>query len=124
MKKNKKLFFISSLCLIIGFSFSLIFSKNVQAIIAQENMEGSPDSNENHFIWGIMSQLQTPDDPGCNAVAQAALLAEGISSEGAATIATEACNGIASMKTNMERDMSSAGESSETNLWKRLIGMP
>ncbi len=104
-------FFLSGFFIVFG------LLNNAQAI-EQENMEGSPDDNENHFIWGIMSQLQTPDDSDCNAVAQTELLSEGIAAGEAAIIATEACAGIASMRTNMESDMSSGGEGAETNLWE------
>jgi len=95
---------------------SVFWVQSVKAI-TNEEMEGSPDQNEDHFVWDIMSQLQTPDDPDCSTVAQATLIAEGIEAGEAADISIEACSGLASMRTDMQGDMNSGGEGIETNLW-------
>jgi hypothetical protein len=99
------------------FLFSMVLLSSDALAIADENMTGNPDENENHFIWGIMSQLQTPDDSDCSSIAESTLISEGVSAGEAASIATEACAGIASMRTDMQSDMNSGGEGIETNLW-------
>ena len=83
------------------------------------NFDGSPDTNPNHFIWSIMDQMDAPDDPDCSTLVNAFLNTDGTVPAGdRSAIASAACNGIASMKTNMQSGMNGGGsESVETNLF-------
>jgi len=112
----KKTTLIPTLLLVAGVFMAFTLVAKAQTI-TDEELEGSPDQNENHFVWGIMSQLQTPDDPDCTTVAIAALNAGGIYEGQATEIATLACSGIARMRTDMQSDMNSGSEGIETNLW-------
>lgn len=90
------------------------------AVITEEEMEGNPIDNPNHFVWDVMAEMQTPDDPDCEDVAEAALLAGGVPAGEVAGPRDGACEGLASMRTNMESGMSGGADSTETNLWDAL----
>ncbi len=111
MKKTLILIFI------FAFAVSLAPVEKARAVITEEEMSGNPIDNEDHFIWDLMAQLQTPDDPDCEDVAEAALLAGGIPAESVAGPRDGACAGMASMRTNMESGMGGGGEAVETNLF-------
>lgn len=111
MKKILSLIFIVILAAI------LIPAQKASAITEAE-MQGDPMDNENHFIWDVMAEMQTPDDPDCEDVAEAALIAGGITDAEQREGPREgACAGLASMRTNMESGMGGGDESTETNLW-------
>ncbi|OGI17713.1 MAG: hypothetical protein A3J63_02885 [Candidatus Moranbacteria bacterium RIFCSPHIGHO2_02_FULL_40_12b] len=104
-------------CLVIGLVLFFAPAKKASAVITEAEMDGDPMDNENHFIWDVMAQMQTPDDLDCEDVAEAALLAGGIPAENVAGPRDGACEGLASMRTNMESGMGQGDESVETNLW-------
>lgn len=106
-----------ALCLIIGLALFLVPAKKASAVITEAEMQGNPIDNENHFIWDVMAQLQTPDDPDCEDVVEAALLAGGVAPGDIAGPRDGACSGIASMRSNMESGMSEGADSTETNLF-------
>lgn len=92
--------------------------RNAKAVVNEESMNGDPMSNENHFVWDLMADMQTPDDPDCPTLASAALAGtEGMGAEQISTMAGMACSSLAQMKTSMQSDMSSGNEGIETNLF-------
>src|SRR3989338_5558353 len=105
------------LCFVFALVIAFAPAKKASAVISEGEMQGDPMDNENHFIWDVMAQMQTPDDPDCEDVAEAALLAGGIPAENVAGPRDGACEGLASMRTNMESGMGQGDESVETNLW-------
>lgn len=117
---RKKLFFLGILVM------SGVFG-TIRMADAVE-FEGSPDDNPNHFVWSLMSQMQTPDDPDCPALAAAALQGV-IPQEEVSMVSTMACSGLASMRTNMQSGMNASEEESmETNLfdaedWHNVTGL-
>ena len=99
--------------IIIVFSFAAVPIFKASALV----YEVSPESDPDHFVWALMADMQTPDDHDCSTLAHAMLDADGTIPEGAhSEITTAACDGLASMRTNMEADMN-AGGAVETNLW-------
>lgn len=107
-----------ALCLAVGLVIFLVPTKKASAVITEEEMNGNPIDNEDHFVWDIMAELQTPDDPDCTTVAEAALIAGGITNaEQRSGPLAGACNGIASLRENMESGMSGGADSTETNLF-------
>lgn len=107
-----------TLCITIGLILFLASAKKASAVITEEEMQGNPIDNENHFIWDVMAQLQAPDDPDCTSVVTTFLSANGITDEGQrSTITSSACTGIASLRTNMESGMNEGTDSTETNLF-------
>lgn len=83
----------------------------------EAELSGNPIDNADHFVWDLMAQMQAPDDPDCTAIAGAALIAGGVSSENVAGPRDGACTALASMRSTMESGMSNGAESTETNLW-------
>lgn len=101
------------IALAVIFIFAISTTSSAKALV----YEGDPSGNANHFVWGLMSSMETPDDADCSSLALALLNSDGTIPAGErAAIATAACNGIASMRTNMQSDMQSGG-AVETNLW-------
>ncbi|EKD46784.1 MAG: hypothetical protein ACD_67C00063G0001 [uncultured bacterium] len=112
MKKTLTTFLLATLFLALGTSDSA-------KAFDQENMQGDPMSNANHFVWSVFAQLQTPDDVDCPTVATSALESDGIPAEQAASIAVMACGNLSQMRTQMESGMNGGeGESMETNLFE------
>lgn len=107
----------TALLLIAALVFGFMPASETKAVV---DFDGSPDDNPNHFVWSLMSQMQTPDDPDCASLATAALAGESFGESGptAEQIAAMACNGLATMRTSMQSDMNGAeDESMETNLF-------
>lgn len=106
-----------TLCSIITLALLLMPAGKASAVITDAETQGNPIDNADHFVWDIMAQLQTPDDPDCTAVAGAALLAGGVPAEEIAGPRDGACSGIASLRTNMQSGMSNGADTTETNLF-------
>lgn len=87
--------------------------------VTEDEMNGDPMDNTNHFVWDLMASMQAPDDPDCSTLAATALEGtEGMTPEMIANVAGMACDSLAQMRTQMESDMSGMeGESVETNLF-------
>lgn len=92
--------------------------RNAKAVVTEESMNGDPMSNENHFIWDLMADMQTPDDPDCPSLASTALAGTaGMDATQISQVATMACNNLAQMRTSMESGMGEGSDSVETNLF-------
>lgn len=114
MKKASALF-LALVILIVSAPIS-----KVAAEISENEMNGNPMDNEDHFIWDVMENLQTPDDSDCLSVAQSALIASGLTTEEASMPASNACEGLENMQSEMESGMPDGEgetESIETNLF-------
>ena len=80
-------------------------------------MQGNPMDNEKHFIWDVMTQLQTPDDADCTTVAETFLSTNGVTDAAQrSSVASTACAQIAPIKTGMSEAAVTGNESVETNL--------
>lgn len=108
-----------SIFLALIFSIATLLTMKAHAAVDPDTMEGDPMSNANHFIWDLMADMQTPDDPDCADLAETALEGtEGMTSETITEVAGIACESLATMRTQMQADMNEMeGESVETNLW-------
>ena len=96
------------------FGLTFLFGLSAQPILANGPGEGLPEKNDP--FWNIMSQLRRPDDPNCVGLTTTYFQNDmGMSATEAATEATNACNGIAQIPTEMT-NMENSGESIETNL--------
>lgn len=105
------------LCFIVGLFTFLIPAGKADAAITESEMQGNPMDNENHFIWDVMTQLQTPDDADCATVAETYLSTNGVTdATQRTTIASNACSGIAEIKTSMSGVQVIGNETIETNL--------
>lgn len=90
----------------------------------QEDMQGDPMDNPDHFIWSVFAQLQSPTDPACGTIMMTTLSSAGVPAGQISGIAAEACEHIAEMRTEMESEMDEDEdeyddeiESMETNLF-------
>lgn len=118
MKKKSVLKKIAGGLLVFSILAISMPERNARAAVTAESMTGDPMTNANHFVWSLMADMQTPDDPDCPTLASAALSGtEGMSVEQISTVAGMACSSLAQMKTSMQSDMSSGNEGIETNLF-------
>lgn len=118
MKKKSVLKKIAVGLLVLGLLAVPMPERNAKALVTEDSLEGDPMSNENHFIWDLMEDMQTPDDPDCPSLASAALAGTaGMDAAQISQVAAMACNGLSQMRTSMESGMGEGSDSVETNLF-------
>lgn len=105
--KNKLLFFLLAALLVflpLRKTFAVVYNTD-------------PTEDPDHFVWDLMAQMQTPDDPDCDAIAEAYLISEGVPAGEAPAIAANDCNHLADMRTDIQSHMNQGDETTETNLF-------
>lgn len=112
---------MKKIILLLAALWLMTISANKTSAITDAEMQGDPTSNEAHFVWDLMSAMDTPDDTAaCLTAAQNFLTDEGLSSEQITQISTSACASLANMRTEMQSGMPDGNgetESIETNLF-------